>query len=402
VSREDDIPTDDIVFVDTGSGQLAALHSGGANPGPPSRSSRGRPRTAFALTAVVVVAVVVALVNRSPSHRPGATPTGSPSPAPGSSSPRGSTLPIQPVSVTNIGHPLLGVTQAWEVFGRAAGVVVRVEMARGQITRTTVPALGTTGPVSFLATPDGAIVRPLDSVPGYAVPDGQPPRELAGLLTLGGPVITGPDPRHVWIANDDGVESRVSLVSTDGKPAGESILLPADANSYPRSDGSGGVLLTTADGVYQGRSGPLKRISTGDLLAIGPTGWLVRECASRSCETVLISQDGGSRHTVPVSFSQPGRVGLVSPDGQTAAVLDQYSPSGSTLELVDLVAGRLRPVQIVVDPAASDSLMAWSPDNRWLFVVGAGGRLLVIDATAGTAGELIRSLPDVRQLAIRD
>ena len=50
--------------------------------------------------------------------------------------------------------------------------VVRIELARGRITRTAVPPVDSSGPISFLAGPGSAIVRPLDAVAGYAVPDG--------------------------------------------------------------------------------------------------------------------------------------------------------------------------------------------------------------------------------------
>ena len=87
-----------------------------------------------------------------------------------------------PVTVTEAGHRLLGETVGWDLFGFSPGHVmgvssgwlVRVQFARGRVTRTTVPALLSDGPASLIAGPDQVIIRPLDNVPGYLVPDGQP------------------------------------------------------------------------------------------------------------------------------------------------------------------------------------------------------------------------------------
>src|ERR1022692_5095392 len=70
-----------------------------------------------------------------------------------------------PVTVTSVGHPLLGVRAGWELFGWGSGEVVRIQLAAGRITRTTVPPLQSTGPVTFLTGPHQVIIRPLDFVP---------------------------------------------------------------------------------------------------------------------------------------------------------------------------------------------------------------------------------------------
>ena len=58
-----------------------------------------------------------------------------------------------PVAVSETGHRLLGVTAGWQVFGYGPNQVIRIQLARGRITRTTVPPLQSNGPVFFLACP---------------------------------------------------------------------------------------------------------------------------------------------------------------------------------------------------------------------------------------------------------
>jgi hypothetical protein len=101
----------------------------------------------------------------------------------------------------SVGHPLLGVRAGWQLFGLARGrsypwpgEVVRIQLAAGRITETRFPALLSTGPVTLLAGRHQAIVRPLDYVPGYLVPDGARSVPLRGALQNGGIVSPGPRP----------------------------------------------------------------------------------------------------------------------------------------------------------------------------------------------------------------
>ncbi|MEU7650795.1 hypothetical protein AB0C42_15550 [Micromonospora taraxaci] len=52
--------------------------------------------------------------------------------------------------------------------------MARIDFAHHRITTTAKPALRSGGPVSFLVGPDRVVIRPLEAVPGYVVPDGEP------------------------------------------------------------------------------------------------------------------------------------------------------------------------------------------------------------------------------------
>ena len=225
MSRGDDVPPDDVEFLDVGPERGAGA----------TFRLRRRPRLVLLAVGAVAVAVTVTAVVRS-GGSPAGSPTtppraaGSRSSAPGPSSTASSgVVPTSAVSVTILGHPLLGVRAGWELFGRGPGVVVRMQFARGRIARTFHPALLSGGPVTFVTDAEGALIRPVDSVPGYLIPDGEPAREAPGALGAGGPAFPGPDPRHLWVPSSTSDDLMV-LVGMDGRRTGPSIAAPPQSS----------------------------------------------------------------------------------------------------------------------------------------------------------------------------
>jgi hypothetical protein len=105
---------------------------------------------------------------------------------------------------------------------------------------------------------------------------------------------------------------------------------------------------------------------------------------------------------------------VIAPDGATAAVVGrvvagQAKGPTNAVRLIDLRTGVAKDLGVRI--GGHDSLpagtsiwpesMAWSPDSRWLFVAGAGGRLLAIDARSGQIESLGITLPRVEQVAVR-
>src|SRR6266567_237379 len=244
----------------------------------PSRPRRGRwlrwlVVAAVPAMAVLVVALTVAAIQHGRKHR-GAPP---------------------PVAVTDVGHALLGVRADWELFGRGPSEVVGIQLARGRITRTRVPALQSTGPAFFVADPHQVIIRPLDFVPGYVIPDGHPARSLPAQLSHG-PMIEGPAPGQAWVLAGTEGHMVMSLVRLDGSQVGVTIQLPA-GDPWPfASDGGGYLLVSDADGVYDARPGGLRWLTRSAVAAVGPTGWLTVSCDNRGhCTNVLIRAASGAR-----------------------------------------------------------------------------------------------------------
>jgi hypothetical protein len=353
--------------------------------------SRRAPRWWLWLVPAAVAALVIAVVAQR----------GKPAAAPASRTPTASARATSPAVIPFALSELLGETGGWELFGRGPDSVVRLQIAEDRITRTTGVGLGSGGPVAFVVGSNQAVIRPLDDVPGYAIPDGKPPRNLTGELSAGGFVLPGPDPDDVWMQTGSADHASMTLVGLDGRPSDTSIPIPAGFSPYPVADGAGYLLLAKIDGraVYDARPGmPLRRVTTGDVLAIGPTRWLVRECAStHRCTTATVEWVSGARHVLhDIDAYERGTAGLISPDGATAAMTD---PVTGTVHLVTLADGV--DVDALVDMRSADGATVWSPDSRWLFVADRYGDLAAVERRTGQVRHFGTVLPELRQLAVR-
>lgn len=368
---------------------------------PPSLPRRRLSWLVLLLVLVVAVEVLIVLVNhehdRSAVVRPGPRP---PSAVAAPATTRANPPPTA-TTLIDMGRPLLAETTGWELFARGPGVVVRIAPATGRVTETPVPALATDGPVSFVVSGDAALVRPLDAVPGYVVPDGAPARRLGVAFGRRGPMLPGPGPGQVWTLAPGEHPTALRLTSVSDGTTGAEIPVPFGtslASIHP--DGSGNVLFTGFSGVYDARPGRIVRIASTELLAVGPTGWVATGCdVPGPCTTLLVDRATGVRRPLALPVDAAVPLGAVSPDGSRAA-LCTVGATGTHLTLLDLVSGRQRALDVTVD-TAGDQRVAWSPDGRWLFAVTADGRLAVVDAGTGRVGDLGVQLPGLAQLAVR-
>lgn len=324
MGRDEDTPSHDVEFLGA---DPTSRDADDVLPEPTHRWPRWLP---FLLAAVVIGLIVH--VNRKPSASPPTHPptTTQPSVSAPGTRPTASSPPASapPITATQLGAPLLGVSAGWELFGRGDGVVVRIQLARGRITRTTVPALQSSGPVSFLVGPNLAIVRPIDYVPGYVVPDGKPAQQISASLSQGqsGPVFPGPDPNPIWVPNLGGATAMTLSNLDSADYAGTTISIPTGSSPLEAiPDGAGYLLFPSIGGVYDARPDRLRRITTGALLAVGPTGWLTVECDTRAhCVTVLINRATNARRLVgPAVTGSGSQHGVISPDGTKAALVVQ-------------------------------------------------------------------------------
>lgn len=352
----------------------------------------GRPRRRRWLTAAVVAGLAVAAIVKLAAHTEG--PGHAPAPP--------------AVSVTEVGHRLLGVTAGWQLFGLDQSGVASIQFARGQITRTALPPPEGSGPVSFIVGPNQAIVRPLDDVPGYLVPDGEPARPLTGALAQGLQLLPGPAASQEWAVTAG--NNSLTLLGPGGRPAGQRIALPADrwVALSAMSDGRGEVLVSSVSGAqYDASPGSIRPV--GALLAaVGPARWLGVICTRRACRNVVIDPAAGTRRILPgpalqlLTWPFPYEPGAVAPDGVTAAVVvGGGGSSGVMLEEINLDSGAATRIGVPVTQDSSSQTMVWSPDSKWLFVVAANGRLVAVNAATGRVQSLGVPLPEFSQLAIR-
>lgn len=324
---------------------------------------------------------------------------------------------------------LLGVTAGYEVLARGPSGLVRIQLAKGQVTWTRVPPLQTSSPaVAFVAAAHEAIIRPADFVPGYVVADDQKARLLTGPLASGGPLVPGvAGTDTAWISTGTQNTRKLSLVTLTGRRAGPTIRFPARGPQLPAtaiSDGRGDVLVASS-GFTSYDAGPTwDRPVPGTIIAVGPGGWLTVICSGRSqhqhCHNELVdSADGthralpGASKVEPFFFSWPP-AGVIAPDGRTAAVIGRVvvgHAGGPTnaVRLIDLRTGAAKALHLRTGGSASfllgaasyEDSMAWSPDSRWLFVASTDGKLLAINSRSGRVESLGISLPRVQQVAIR-
>jgi hypothetical protein len=349
----------------------------------PRRTPSPRLLVLLALVVLVVAVVAVHAVHRRAGIR----------------GPRG---PRGPVQVTEAGHPLLGVRAGWELFGLGPGEVVRIQLARARITRTAFPGLQSSGPVTLLAGPHQVIVRPLDYVPGYLVPDGQIARPLRGALSSGGVVLPGPRPGAFWMESGDGGHASMLLVDPDGNRLGPELLSPT-ISGWPSTDGRGYVMVQREAGIYDQGPGWHRFVTSGAIAAAGPARWLAVECARGHCRYLVINPASRSRHLLagqaPAARSLAPFAGAVSPDGQFAALVVYGQDARPFLRLLDLVSCAVL-LSVPVNPDTLGSAV-WSPDGRWLFAVSPDGRLLAINPVTQAVQGIGVTLPPLSVLAVR-
>jgi WD40 repeat protein len=208
----------------------------------------------------------------------------------------------------------------------------------------------------------------------------------------------------MWVtqSGDNLTTTVMALTTLDGAKVAGTIPVPLESSGFDAvADGAGYLLFSGIGGLYDSRPDGLHRISTGALLAVGPTGWLVLECNEQHhCHPVLVGRVDGSRRVVTAPIDRVGR-GVLSPDGSTAAMLTQDPDGTYRMYLVDLATGKRRVLEIPTDPTNDDGGFTFSPDGRWLFVLTSDRRLVVVNSRTTAVGSLGVPLPDLIQLAVR-
>jgi hypothetical protein len=308
-------------------------------------------------------------------------------------------------TVRAVGQPILGITASWELFASGTDGIVRIEFAAGRVVRTPMPPLQSTGPAWLVVGGTWALVRPLDRVPGYLIRDGQPAGELTSLLDQGGVALPGPG-NTVWLSPGAMLTS-MSLIGLDGRRVGPSITLPRDLDSL-YTDGSGNVIASGSSGGYLVRPHITRKITSGSVIAVGPTRWLVRDCNDLTrCPPVVVDRATGTRRAIrdsPVLVNGYGPVGTISPDGTVAAVVGngpELVDPALRVRLVSLATGADRPLDVPLGDTLYQQMLAWSPDSRWLFVVGRDGLLYAVDVASGHATDFGILVPPVQLIAVR-
>ena len=359
---------------------------------PARRERRRRPRARWLAAGVVAAlalgAVLVVGTARSPHRQRLLTlpPLGA--------DPRPETI--------RLGRPLLKVPASWELVVRGPQLL-RIRLRRGIVVRTNLAPLQSTGPIFMVVEPALVLIRPLDEVPGYQVPDGGPAQDLHGLLGVGGPLYPAADPQHLWSTIGVGPTRQMVLVTADGRPSGPTVPM---ADSFPTAaDQTGSLIATDATGTYLFNASGRTLVTTGTLLAVGPSRWLTAEDGATGCELIVTDRATAVRHRIGPTTCPPGVdfAGLIAPDGSAAAYMTTYTTDGGTegLHLVDLSSGSDRLLSVApAPPDGSNGRMVWSPDSKTLFFLSSDGEIVLSDHH-GNLHLLDLALPAAAQLAFR-
>jgi hypothetical protein len=115
-----------------------------------------------------------------------------------------------------------------------------------------------------------------------------------------------------------------------------------------------------------------------------------------------VNRRTGAQRRLPGVDAPTSVPGIISPDGRTAALLDEATKPAS-VALLNLTTGALHVVPISAD-VADPQAMVWAPDSRTLFALDRHGILCAVSRQTKQVIWYLTSmlhLPTLRQLAIR-
>jgi hypothetical protein len=328
-------------------------------------------------SAALVVAAVIWVIGRSSGDGLAVASTVGVTSLPATTLIRGSTTVPQPLLPSSRVLGSIPSPAGVVVFARTfdPNAVLRVDIDTGVVASTPIGSVLSTAPTYLVVGPTTVVVRPYDNVRGYVVDDNN------GAVTSPGGLLD----RGAYMACADGRRNRIwlgfdALVQVDfnGTLVAQ---LPAPERPVPIGcDGAGEMLYRQGSNTFVTSDGLPTLVTAGDVIAAGPTTFLVRDCAT--CELTVVDRATGKRHavtvdsadTTPQSFPpQPqGRIGSISPDGRTAALFH----TGEGIVFVDLRVGASRGDSTVAGEFQS---LVWSSDSRYLFFIRGGYQLSVFD-----------------------
>lgn len=377
-----------------------------AAPSPLSPAQRELRRRILGAVGLVMVGVLITsiLVQRHEQEvsKPPAptTPTAGSTPTP---TPRTRSDPTAPASgstpvVLRRSTKVLDDPVDFDLFALSGSSVYRIEAVSGKVTRTTIELRSDAAQSSFLALPGAVIVRPGDSVPGVLVRDGRAAQPLQGLLRDASFVLPGPD-GLVWTGSYDN-ERRVMLSDLRGRAVGPVSPSPA---GWAVSDHAGNLLVTDVGGTYESRPSGLRRVTTGQVSAVGPHHYLLVECDEvHACSSLVLDRTTGARRRLATVDPDSSATGTVSPDGRYAVLSRWTSDGDTTLRLQDLRTGRTRGLRASsrLSFDGTDGVAVWSPDSRHLFLA-VDGHLGVVDPATASLTQPDLGLFGVVSVALR-
>jgi hypothetical protein len=282
------------------------------------------------------------------------------------------------------------------------GDLYDIDVDGGLVVRYDTPDLGSGAPAFVAVDVDGSVVvASHDAVPGFVLDRTTGSARRTSGEELAGPMYPGPDPGTVWVGGTDDPDDRGDYRLSDlaGAPLGPTVEVEGGGQVRAEvfgADGNGALLVRAAGGVYVADGSSEVRLTTGEILAVGPTTAIVRECdESLACGVWRVDRRSGERTPVTDSVivaanADRGLIGItgstVSPDGAVVVVRSEVDGDESWV-IVDTVDGR----QIAVPGVGGSTPMLWSADSS-AAVYLSGDHLRLFDRAAGTVVDLSEQL----------
>jgi hypothetical protein len=204
----------------------------------------------------------------------------------------------------------------------------------------------------------------------YVVTPGAHSRVPEGLLGVG-PVLPGPTADTVWTA--DAQTSGTNFVLVDlarGEPSEPRASVSLAQGSLLGGDGRGGLVIARGGDIYIATSESQERLTSGELLAIGPDSAFVRECdETSSCTVLRIDRRSAARVALPPLAGFDQAVGIDVSDPPIELMGCSVAPGGD-------VAVVQVPATLVDEAAATDEF-------AWVLTDVTNGSFFAIDGMQG-------------------
>lgn len=375
-----------------------------AAPAPLTPAQRQLRRRILGAVGLVMVGVLITSILVQRHAQEVAKPPAPATPTAGATpTPRPRTLPTAPTTgsdpvVIRRSTAVVDEAVGFDLFALSGTSVYRIEAGTGRVTQTRIELGADAAQSSFLVVPGGVIVRPGDSVPGVMVRDGEAAQPLRGLLRQASFVLPGPDGR-VWTGSYD-QERRVMLSDLRGRAVGPVSPSPV---GWAVSDQAGNLLVTDVGGTYESRPSGMRRVTTGQVAAVGPHHYIVVECDEvHACSSLVLDRATGEKRRLGTADTGNAATGIVSPDGRYAVLTRWAADGGATVQLQDLRTGRTRGLA-EASPLSfdgTDGTAVWSPDSRHLFLA-VEGHLAVVDPATARVTKPNLGLSGVTSIALR-
>lgn len=299
------------------------------------------------------------------------------------------------VPVTSSGLRMIGVTVDDDI--------AEIDIDTGEVTLTPGPGFDSPAPVTVLPDDAGAWVVSFDETPSIrydSLTADEPGTVTVDDTQTGpvGPLIPGPTAGTYWAVGVAADLAVAELVDATGELLGSQIdIRPDEDATVLGSDGRGGIVISSLGSTFVAEPDGASLLTAGEVLSLGPTNALVRECSdSLVCGVWRIDRVSGERSFLTLDFVE--RAGTsrrpalpigsgVSPDGQVAFVPLEVSPPDNMV-IVDLGrSARLNAPEV-------DRLtgVTWTADSAYAVWL-SGGQLVLFDR----ANQSIRTL-DAPQL----